>query len=72
MNRRKKIQKLVERRATKNRKLRFKTFEKLENFMSSKENINILPDRDSLIANLFGKRYEKNEVVAQPEDIDLL
>lgn len=63
---------MIDRKATKNKKLRFKTFEPLENFMSAKENTNVLPDRDILIENLFGKGAQQVHQDNELKDIDLL
>ena len=61
----------VDRKASKDRKLKFDFHEKLINFMSSYENLDETEDRDQFINNLFGvsskklktskKNIEKNE-----------
>jgi len=55
---RSKPKKDVDRRASKNRKLRFDVHPKLMNFMAPIDNLNLLPGRDQLLKNLFGL-YEK-------------
>lgn len=48
----------VDRRASKNRKLRYDVHQKLMNFMAPLENVQIIPGRDQILKNLFGL-YEK-------------
>lgn len=50
----------VDRRASKNRKVRFEVHQKLINFVAPIENTHLLPGRDHLLRNLFGL-YEKQE-----------
>jgi len=56
----------VDRRASKNRKVRFEVHQKLINFVAPIENTYLLPGRDHILRNLFGL-YEKPEEVQKEE-----
>jgi len=64
---RSKPKKDVDRRASKNRKLRFDVHSKLMNFMAPIDNISLLPGRDQLLKNLFGL-YQKIDEKTENKD----
>ena len=62
LNRRKKIQKVgVDRRASKARKLQYKVYEKLVNYMAPLENEESIPNREEFIMNLFSQNKQEVE-----------
>ena len=69
-NRKKKIEKDIDRRATKHRRINYEIHEKLVNFMTSLKNHKLMEDRQELLKNLFGKQNNQKRVSV--EDIQLI
>lgn len=57
----------VDRKASKNRKIRYVVHEKIVNFMTIQENIERMDGRDAIVGNLFGvhKQPVKKVTVAE-------
>ena len=46
----------VDRRASKNRKIRYVVYDKILNFMPPKENLSLFEGKNAIINNFFGKK----------------
>ena len=70
------VKKEVDRKASKNRKIRYVVHEKLLNFMTPQDNLNIAEGYEAILLTLFGAKPTNSEVVAvgkkrnQREDLD--
>lgn len=49
----------VDRRASKNRKIKYVVHDKILNFMPSRENLSLMEGRAAVVSNLFGKRIDR-------------
>lgn len=67
-SRRKKEKKVVDRRATKNRKLKYEVHEKIVNFMVPQDNELLLYNRDLIINQIFGQK--KKETIIDKEKVN--
>ena len=52
--------KQVDRRASKNRKIKYVVHDKILNFLPSRENLSLMEGRAAVVSNLFGKRVERD------------
>ena len=60
-----KAKKEVDRRASKNRKIRYVVHDKILNFLTPQQNLLAVEGRQALVANLFGVKKAQNEVEQQ-------
>ena len=51
----------VDRRASKNRKIKYVVHDKILNFMPSRENLILMEGRTAVVSNLFGKRIDREQ-----------
>jgi len=51
----------VDRRASKNRKIKYVVHDKILNFMPSRENLKLMEGRSAVVSNLFGKRIDREQ-----------
>jgi hypothetical protein len=54
------VKKEVDRKASKNRKIRYIIHEKIVNFMTTQDNIKLEEGRDAIVNNLFGVHVWSN------------
>lgn len=79
-----KIKKEVDRRASKNRKIRYVVHEKLVSFMTPADNLSLQEGRESILRSLFGqqplqvseetngKKKKKKHVEEEEDEVKLL
>jgi len=60
--------KVVDRKASKNRKLRYDVHQKLMNFMAPTENVQMIPGRDQILKNLFGLYEKLDDEIAKAKE----
>ena len=60
-----KAKKEVDRRASKNRKIRYVVHDKILNFLNPQQNLQAVEGRQALVANLFGAKKAQNEAEIQ-------
>jgi hypothetical protein len=51
----------VDRRASKNRKIKYVVHDKILSFMPSRENLSLMEGRAAVVSNLFGKRIDRDQ-----------
>lgn len=61
------MKKEVDRRASKNRKIRYVVHEKIVNFLTPLENLTMFEGRDAIVNNLFGVGNSKPVLNKQQE-----
>jgi len=70
------VKKEVDRRASKNRKIRYVVHDKILNFMTPLENLKLFEGRDAICSNMFGVRHEtsalKKPAVKSGDDVKLI
>lgn len=62
--------KVVDRKASKGRKIRYVVYDKVVNFMTPKENASLLDGRNEIVKCLFGQRIETQGEEAEQEQTD--
>jgi hypothetical protein len=62
----------VDRRASKNRKIKYVVHDKILNFMPSRENLHLVEGRQAIVSNLFGRRIlqKAEESKRKPQHIE--
>ena len=58
----------VDRKASKNRKIRYVVHDKIVNFMTPLENLYLTVGKDNIVANLFGHSNGKAEINGKDKD----
>jgi len=68
-----KTTKEVDRKASKNRKIRYVVHEKIVNFMTIQENIDKMDGRDAIVGNLFGvQKHQLKKVTVADGGVRLI